>query len=373
MMYLDHNATTPCDERILDEMRPFHTQLFANSGSIHMFGRQAARALQSARDRCAAALKRDPDEVVFTSGATEGIQLCLECMPTDFVLGIPIFATPFEHRAVQNCLQRLSHHGADVRILDCQDGILNLTQVVEAGLYVIQAANSETGVIQPIEQLAERIHGVGGILICDAAQGLWKIDSDQYAQSPDAVILSAHKAYGPKGVGALLLKRELMPILKRGRLGPAQDQGVREGTVNVAGAVGMAATVELASSEGETWRARALEARASFEDRLSQDQACEVHFKSHSRLPNTASVRFTAVEGDLVALNTEVAVSFGTACSSGTPGPSSALLAMGLSRAQAMETVRVSFGRDHSAQDGIFGADALLRAAKRISSEPQRS
>ncbi|MBX7133056.1 MAG: aminotransferase class V-fold PLP-dependent enzyme [Fimbriimonadaceae bacterium] len=364
MMYLDHNATTPCDERILEEMRPFHTDVFANSGSIHQFGRQAARALQGARDRCAAALKRDPDEVVFTSGATEGIQLCLESMSADFVQGSTIFSTPFEHRAVQNCLHRLSHRGIDIRILDCQDGILNVANVTEVGIYVIQAANSETGVIQPIERLAEHIHGIGGILICDAAQGLWKIDSGEYARSPDAVILSAHKAYGPKGVGALMLGREFMSILKRGRLGPAQDQGVREGTVNVAGAVGMAATVELACSEGETWRACALEARTSFEDRISQEPACELHFKSHFRLPNTASVRFPGIDGDLIGLNTEVAVSFGTACSSGAPGPSSALLAMGLSRTQALETVRVSFGRSHSEEDGHHAAVALLETAQ---------
>ncbi|MFZ4508941.1 MAG: cysteine desulfurase family protein [Fimbriimonas sp.] len=359
-MYLDHNASTPCDERILDEMRTLHTHVFANSGSIHQFGRQAARALQTARDRCAASLNREPDEVVFTSGATEGIQLCLESMPTEFVQGVKIFASPFEHRAVQNCLRRLVHRGIDVRMLECRAGILDVAQFSEPGIYVIQAANSETGIIQPIQQLSDRIHCLGGFLICDAAQGLWKLESDLYAHGPDAVILSAHKAYGPNGVGALVLGREFMSILKRGRLGPAQDQGVREGTVNVAGAVGMAATIELAAAEGGAWRSRASDARDSFEHRLSQHYSCELHFRSQPRLPNTASVRFMGVEGDLLALNAEVAVSFGTACSSGAPGPSATLLATGLSRTQAMETVRVSFGRDHSGHDGVRAAEALL-------------
>lgn len=369
MMYLDHNASTPCDERVLDEMRTYQTHVFANSGSIHRFGRQAAQVLGAARERCAVALGRETDEVVFTSGATEGIQLCLEWLPTDIVHGVKFFASPFEHRAVQNSLNRLVHRGIDVGLLPSQSGVLDLAQLTEPGIYIIQAANSETGLIQPIQQLADHIHEIGGVLICDAAQALWKLEVDRYGQGPDAVILSAHKAYGPKGVGALVLSREFMSILKQGRLGPAQDQGVREGTVNVAGAVGMAATLEFAAAEGDAWRTGSNEARESFERRLSQRADCEIHFKSQERLPNTASVRFQGVEGDLLALHSEVAVSFGTACSSGAPGPSSTLLAVGLGRTQAMETIRVSFGREHSWKDGVSAAESLLATTKLLVAE----
>jgi cysteine desulfurase len=368
-LYADHNATTPCDGRIVREMLPYFTQTFANPGSIHHLGRQADNVLQNARDRCAKTLHRNADEIVFTSGATEGLQLCLESLPSELLQGIPIFTTRFEHRAVQNCLKRLEKRGMDIRILECQDGVLAQEIITDAGIYVIQAANSETGVIQSILQISEKIHAVGGMLICDAAQGLWKLEMDQFVLGPDALILSAHKAYGPKGVGALVLQRDFKSILKRGRLGLAQDQGIREGTINVAGAVGMAATLEFAYSEGALWRVCAAEARSAFENRLSLEKGCEVHFKTLHRLPNTSSVRFSAVDGDVLTLNSSVAVSFGTACSSGSPEPSPVLLEMGLNRTQAMETVRVSFGRDHSGDDGNLVAEVLLEAARTLAAE----
>lgn len=370
MLYLDHNATTPCDPRVIDAMLPFFGDQFWNPGSAHVGGRRARQVVEDARRRFAGRLGVEPDSVVFTSGSTESIQIALERLPEGLKTQLPFFSSDIEHRAVRNALARLATGGADVRTLTLTpDGSVDVDRIREPGVYVVQAANSETGIRQPLGPIAAGVREAGGLLVVDAAQALWKTDFADWAGVADALVLSAHKAYGPKGIGTLVLSEEMRRLLKAHGL-EAQEAGIREGTLNVPLIVGFAAALELAATEGEAWRRAARAALDAFEAALVEaDVGLDPLFRDRDRLPNTSAVRVRGVPGDaIVAQSTEVAISFGTACSSGAPGPSPALVAFGLSSEDALQTVRVSFGREHSAEDGKTAARYLVAVAERLQS-----
>jgi cysteine desulfurase len=348
-------------------MLPFYSEVFWNTSSIHALGRRAARFLESARERCGAIFKRPADDIVFTAGATDGIQICLDSLPSEVLETLPIYASDIEHRSMRNGLRRLALRGGHLKTLATVAGVIDLSAITTAGIYIAQAANSETGILQPISDIAHAVHSCGGFLICDAAQALWKVDSSDFSTQPDAVILSAHKAYGPKGAGLVMLQPELRRLMLRARRGEAQEQGLREGTHNLSAIVGMAATAELISQESQGWRSRSMAARTSFEDAIQNSDLVAINFADAPRLPNTSSVRVYGVDGDVTVLNCGLAISFGSACSSGAPGPSPALLASGLDSVASAQTVRVSFGRDHDKTDGRRAARSLLECATRLS------
>lgn len=362
-LYLDHNATTPCDARVRQEMDPYFSDAFWNPSSSHVLGRKAFRALEEARCRSAVALGVDPEDVVFTSGATEAINLALERLPEALIRSTCIYPSPVEHRAVQNALQRLQRRGATVKLLPTGiGGIVNLSGILEPSIYVVQAANSETGVKQDIAAISEAVRTVGGLLICDAAQALWKMHSKEFMSYADAIVLSAHKAYGPKGVGALIATSDFRRLLRKDFPESAQEALIREGTVNVASAVGFARTMELVADESHQWRSAANATRDAFEAALERLSPGELvtNLKSLPRLVNTSSIWVKGQQGDAVVVRaSKIAISYGSACSSGAPEPSPVLVASGLTRQVASESVRVSFGRDHSPVDGEFAASEL--------------
>ena len=368
-LYLDHNATTPCDERVVQAMLPYFTESFWNPSSGHALGRRALRAVEEARERTASALATHPDRVIFTSGATESISIALERLPRPMLESYGMACSPVEHRAVRNSISRIKNLGVPARTLNTgEGGIVDLNSVDRPSVYVVQAANSETGILQPIGGIAQRVREVGGILVCDAAQALWKMPLGTILESCDAVVLSAHKAYGPKGIGALVVSEDFRRLLRLSGA-QAQEQGVREGTINVPAVVGFAAIAEIVAAESHAWQANARAARDDLERRLCDqaEGAIEPQFTAFERLPNTASLRFVGLPGDLVISNLKhVALSYGSACSSGTPEPSGVLLASGLDYNAAGQTLRASFGRDGNPDAARRAFEDLLLTTREL-------
>ena len=369
ILYLDHNSTTPCDQRVLKAMLPYFDTEFWNAGSAHALGRKAKAAIEQARAIAASALGVSDDRLIFVSGATEGIQLVLERLPARMRAQVPFLASPVEHRAVRNSLERLRREGATVRFLSLDaKGIVASDQVFGSAVVVVQAANSETGVVQPIAHLAKVVHDYGGVLIVDGAQALWKLEVEDLGRCADALIISAHKAYGPKGIATVVLSEEMERILRSPGI-DAQERGIREGTLNTPLIVGFAEAARLAKDEGLRWRTRAQRARDHFEEMIRTVASLQMRplLTGSPRLPNTCALHVPGVAGDaLVAACAEVALSYGTACSSGTPAPSPALLAFGIPWEVARQTVRVSFGRSNTPADAERAAQCIARTAQNL-------
>ena len=281
---------------------------------------------------------------------------------TDELQKVNVFLSPVEHKAVINCSKKLRSRGIRVETLgSSRGGRIDINTISQSAIYVIQAANSETGVIQNLQELKSAIDSVDALLICDASQALWKLPLEDIIPFADAIILSGHKAYGPKGVGVLLANerfRQLLPHRNR------QEQGVssiREGTPNVPATIGLALAIQLAIRDGESWRSKVLTARTCFERSVLHlfGDSASIHFSDLCRLPNTTSLRMKGVAGDLiVARSKTMAFSYGSACNSGSPEPSQSLIASGVPATEASETVRISFGREQGEE---IGQEAAIR------------
>ena len=369
VLYLDHNATTPCDPRVLEAMLPYFSDHFWNPGSAHVLGRRARRASEDARELAAKSLGVSSDCLVFTSGATESIQLALFGLPVELLRHAGICVSPIEHRAVNNAVARLENQGLRVsRLTLLANGSVDLNSINCPAVYIVQAANSETGIIQAIPSIYTEVQRVGGLLVVDASQSLWKQDVGPLIDSSDALILSGHKAYGPKGVGLLIVSDAYRKLLRSSRL-EAQEQGIREGTLNVPLIIGFASAVEICIREGEAWRKRVLTARDHLESTLISKYSGSIEplLVECERLPNTSSLRFPGVAADVFAAQaTQLALSYGTACSSGAPTPSSVLLALGMTSQHASETLRLSFGRDHDVSAANRAIDLMCETLSRI-------
>lgn len=363
VLYLDHNATTPCDPRVLEEMQPYYSEQFWNPSSSHILGRRASHVLDEARERVARSCGVAFEDVIFTSGATEGCQIALERLPLGVLKESGLRASPVEHRAVRNALDRIRGSGVPLQGLSTiHGGLVDPGTINEPHVYVVQAANSESGVIQNLAEIGHAVRAAGGLLVCDAAQALWKLPLAKVIPFVDVAILSGHKAYGPKGVGVVIAKSAYRRLLRASGLQGGQEHGIREGTVNLPGAVGLAAAVAFAEAEGPSWRDRARRTRDDFERAVTElsGGAIYPHFSNLPRLPNTSSLRVSSVPADLLVTTlTTIAVSYGSACSSGAPEPSTALVASGISREVAAETIRVSFGREGDSTLGSVAAELL--------------
>lgn len=356
-VYLDDHATTPCDPRVVDAMLPYFTWQFANpSSTSHLPGRRAAEAVEQARDQVAALLNAPPGDVVFTSGATEGNNLAIYGVARAAAADARrrIITLPTEHKAVLEPCRDLAEHGFDVVYAPVdQHGLVDLEALTklltpETLLVSIQAANSEIGTVQPLAQIAERVNAVGALLHCDATQAIGRVPLDWRTLPIDLLSLSGHKLYGPKGSGALLVRRAvrrggIVPLMRGG----GQEGGLRPGTHNVPAIVGLGTAAELMEREGaaEAQRVRAM--RDHFEAAL-RAQLPSVRFNGHPthRLPGNSSVTLPGVEADALLINLpEYALSLGSACNSGALEPSYVLTAIGLSREDADATFRVGLGR----------------------------
>lgn len=358
MIYLDHNATTPMDPEVLEGMLPWFREHFGNAGSGHAAGHLAEAAVARARDQVATLLRASAAEVVFTSGATEALNLAVRGVLEAFPDRRHLLISAVEHPALQALADWARTQGVAVdRIPVDGQGRLDLealasTLRADTALVAVMAANNESGVCLPVAEAGRLAKTRGALLLVDATQAVGKVPVDVQAWGADLVCLSAHKFHGPKGVGALFLRRglRLKPLL----IGGGQERGRRGGTENVPGLVGLGIAAHLAQ-ERQGYMACVAELRDHLESALL---ACipgmRVLGREAERLPNTSLMAFEGVEGEALLLKLDragICVSTGSACSTGHKEPSHVLRAMGVEPAYAKGTLRVSLGRTTTASE----------------------
>jgi cysteine desulfurase len=351
-VYFDHNATTPLDDRVLAAMLPYLREQYGNASSRHEFGTLARKAVDHARGQVAALIGVQPAQVIFTSGGTESNNAFIKGAAGMFKPG-QIAVSAIEHPCVAKPAQELARSGWKVRKLAVgSDGHIDLADVEQAlnvptSIVSVMLANNETGVVQDVAAVAGKARAARAWMHTDAVQALGKIDVDFNALDVHAMTLSAHKIYGPKGVGALVLDKriELKPLISGG----GHEQGLRSGTENVPGIVGFGTACELAKS-----RMRDLALRlAAMRDQLERGlhgMGAVIFGAGAPRLPNTSYCAFPGIEGETLVIELDkagFAVASGAACSSTSTEPSATLLAMGVAPELARGAVRVSFGKDN--------------------------
>ncbi len=366
-VYLDHNATTPVADAVLEAMLPYLGRQYGNPSSRHALGREARAALDRAREQVAALVNAQPSQIVFTSGATEANNLALKGWCRDRADAIlAVGAT--EHPSVLATAMRLRQQGAGVSLLPVDarglmdEKALEVTLEQGAGLVSVMLANNETGVIQDVQAITERAHAHGALVHTDAAQAAGKIEVDFDASGVDMMSLSAHKLCGPKGAGALVVARsvDLEPLLHGG----GQERGMRAGTENVAAIVGFGMAAEQALQSLHERRDRMQTLRDYLEAGLSRLTGIEVFAAEAPRLPNTVYMALPGVDGETAVMLLDqdgIAVSSGSSCSSGDTEPSHVLLAMGVEPERARCAIRISLGPDNTRAD----IDALIDALER--------
>ena len=353
-IYLDHNATTPLLPEVIDRMTGTLREEFGNPSSVHHFGQQAKAAIDEARTEVATLLSADPSEVLFTSGGTESDNIAIRgaAEALEATGRRHLIASSIEHEAVLNTLKALAKRGWRTTLLPVdQTGIvapdaLRAALADDTALVSVMHANNEIGTIQPIAELARIAHDRGALFHTDAVQSAAKLPVSVRSLGVDMLSISAHKFYGPKGVGALWIRRGLrvLPLLTGGR----QERSRRAGTENVAGIVGMGVAARIARGKmaDEGTRLSALRDRLEAEI-LAAVPGTAVNGAREPRVPNTTNVSFDRVEAEslLIALDLEgIAVSTGSACSSGTLEPSHVLKAMGFNAHRAQNSIRFSLG-----------------------------
>lgn len=360
-VYLDYNGSAPLDPRVLEEMLPILSGGFGNASSVHRFGRRQAGLVDDARDHVAGLVGGRPSGVVFTAGATEANNLALrgvverQCGSRKRVM-----VSAVEHASILEPARWLARQGlAKVEILPVTAGGFVDPNVVAAMigpdvlLVSVMAANSETGVLNAVADIAERVHAYGGLFHCDATQIVGRLDFDMGSVGADLVSLSGHKICGPGGVGALVGTRAALRFLQPLMHGGGHERGLRSGSLNVGGVVGFGVAADIARREhvDEARRTGRLRDRLVRELSLGIPETHE-NGDTSRRLPNTANIRFAGADADAVMVNMDpVAVSTGSACSSGSIEPSKVLLAMGMSRDAASESIRFSLGRFTTSDD----------------------
>ena len=364
-IYLDHNATTPLDPRVWAAMAPYLRDYYANPSSIHAPGRMVRTAVDQAREQVAALVNVHPAQVIFTSGGTEANNLALKGVMGRFP-GQRLAVSAVEHASVLQPARALAEQGWGMDIIDVDQlgrvtaESLLATVTAHTRLVSVMVANNEIGVIQDIAALSEAARRAGVMIHSDAVQAAGKLPLDFPAAGVHLMSLSAHKIYGPKGVGALIMEQgmELLPVLHGG----GHERGLRGGTENVAGIVGFGMAAELARAETAGRAAHTLELRRHFERRLKREfSAAAVVAEQAERLGNTVMVLVPGIEGETLLMHLDqagIAVSSGSACSAGSAAPSHVLVALGLAGETGRSAIRVSFGRDNSFAD----VDALLEA-----------
>ncbi|MBX7251864.1 MAG: cysteine desulfurase [Candidatus Promineofilum sp.] len=377
-IYLDYNATTPVDPRVLAAMLPYFSEVYGNpANGLHRQGRLAARAVDEARERVADLIGAQANEIVFTAGATESNTLAIEGLTrradsrSHTGPRRRIVTTAVEHKAVLEPCRRLGREGWDVVVLPVDhDGVVDVAAAAEAIddntlLVSVQAANNEVGTIQPVAAIAALAHAHGALIHCDAAQAVGKVVVDVAALDVDLLSASAHKLYGPKGIGLLYVRGgprrlPLQPV----SLGGGQEAGLRAGTSNVPGIVGFGKACSLAKEMLQEEGTRQAALRNQLEEMLIEGvPGLVINGRAAARLPNTSSLTFPSADADALLLNLpNLMLATGSACTTGAVEPSHVLQAMGVSREAAYGTVRVSMGRNTQPDDVVI-AIALMQEA----------
>ena len=355
-IYLDHNSTTPMDPRVLEAMIPYFTENFGNAASRnHSFGWQAEEAVDYAREQIAQLIGADPKEIIFTSGATEGDNLGIKGVYEMYASkGNHIITATTEHKAVLDTCKHLEKLGAEVTYLEVQpDGLIDLKELEAAMkpttiLVAIMYANNEIGVIQPVKEISAIAKKHGALFFTDAVQSVGKIPVDVNADGIDLMAFTAHKMYGPKGVGALYVRRKNPRVKVTAQVdGGGHERGMRSGTLNVPGIVGFGKACELARTEMEADTARISKLRDKLENALKQIDESYVNGNPAHRLPHVSNISFKYVEGEglMMGFNKDIALSSGSACTSASLEPSYVLKALGLGDDLAHSSLRFGLGR----------------------------
>ncbi len=355
-VYLDNNATTPCDPRVVEAMIPYFTQNFGNAASRnHPFGWQAEEAVDYAREQIAKLVGADPKEIIFTSGATEADNLAIKGVFEMYASkGNHIITATTEHKAVLDTCKHIEKEGGEVTYLQVQpDGRINLKELEAAIkpttiLIAIMYANNETGTIQPVREISALARKNGVLFFTDAVQAVGKIPVDVNKDGIDLMSLTAHKMYGPKGVGALYVRRKNPRVKVTAQMdGGGHERGMRSGTLNVPGIVGFGKAAELARLEMEADAKRLSALRDKLETALLKLEEAYVNGSAEHRLPHVANISFKYVEGEglMMGFNKNIAVSSGSACTSASLEPSYVLKALGLGDDLAHSSLRFGLGR----------------------------
>lgn len=361
IIYLDNNATTPIDPRVLEEMMPFFTHNFANAASTHRFGVSANEAVKKARQQVADLIGADTHEIIFTSGATEAINLAIKGVAeANAHKGKHIVTVSTEHSAVLDTCRYLETKGYEVTYLLVQnDGLLDLEDVraairIDTILVSVMHVNNETGVIQPIQEISKIAHEKRAIFMSDCTQSVGKISVKVDELGIDLLCFSAHKIYGPKGVGALFIRQRKNRIKIPALLhGGGHERGMRSGTLNVPGIVGLGKACEIAQEEMPENEVKIREMRDYLESELLKIERTWINGNREKRLFNVTNIGFEGVDSEALIMglsNQEdgspiIIVSNGSACTAASIEPSHVLISMNLTEQNAFNSIRFSLGK----------------------------
>jgi cysteine desulfurase len=376
-VYMDNHATTRVDPRVLEAMLPYFTEKYGNAASRnHEFGWKAEEAVENARGQIARLINASPKEIIFTSGATESDNLALKGI-SEFhrAKGNHIITQATEHKAVLDVCKRLAESGCEITYLPvAKDGRISLEDLRRAItpktiLISIMYANNEIGVLQPIAEIGKIAKHAGVLFHTDAVQAIGKIPVDVERDAIDLLSLSAHKLHGPKGVGVLYVRRknprvQLAPMIDGG----GHERGLRSGTLNVPGIVGLGKACEICSKEMPQESARLAALRDKLKDAiLGRLDDATINGSIEHRLPNNLNLSFAGVEGDalLMGIN-DVAVSSGSACTSATLEPSHVLRALGVPEELAHSSIRFGLGRFNTGEEVDYVAGRVVETVKRL-------
>ncbi len=367
-LFFDYNSTTPVREEVIEEMIPFFAENFGNPSSVHQWGQRCGDAVEKAREKIARALNVMPEEIIFTSGGSESNSTALIGTAWSFLERKGnIVVSSIEHPSILQCVSFLENLGFSVTRVDPDTtGVVQPERIKDVlrndtFLVSIMHSNNETGALQPVKEIAHIARERGIRIHSDAVQSVGKVGVEAEQLGVDLLSLSAHKLYGPKGVGALYVNKgtPLSPII----FGGGQEKGRRGGTQMVPQIVGAGVAAELGVKERDMYHERLSDLRDRFEVKLLRDlPGSRINAGDVPRLPNTSNIYCGGVSAEsiMIALDLEgIAVSTGSACHSGTVDPSHVLTAMGLGREEALSSLRISFGRTTTIEDALFCAERL--------------
>ena len=374
-IYFDHAATTPVDPKVLEKMIPYYTQVFGNPNSQHVFGRESVKAVDQARDDIAKIINAKPNEVYFTSGGTEGDNWVLRGIANAYKeKGRHIVISPIEHAAMLSTASALTKQGFEIEYMKVDEqgfvDLEHLKTIVRDDTILVgcMMANNEVGTIEPIKEIAEIAHQHGAIMFTDAVQAAGVLKTDVKELGVDLMSMSAHKIYGPKGVGALYIRNgvKIESILTGGH----QERMRRGGTTNVPAIVGFAEAFKIAEKEREV----NFQYVSSLRDRFIGRVLAEVPFVKlngprQNRLPANADFSFKFIEGESILFSLDlagIAVSSGSACSSGSLEPSHVLLALGLPEELAHGSIRFSFGKHNTIEEVDYAVEVIKQSVQRL-------
>ena len=375
-IYLDYNATTPVDERVVKFMLPYFTEKFGNASSDHVFGWDAEEAVEHSREQLANLVGCKNSEITFTSGATEAANLALlGFCEKNRTQGKHIISCKTEHRAVLDTLNALKKKGFEITLLDVDsEGNIDLGKLKEVItpetiLVCLMLANNETGLIHSIEEIEKIVHSKGVKLMSDITQAVGKIPVNVKDLNLDIAVFSSHKIYGPKGVGALYINKKNKVEIDAISFGGGQERGFRPGTLNVPGIVGFGMAAEIAHLEMHSENRRIEDLRDKLEELLCNDEDIHVNSKKSSRLPNTTNISFQNIDGtQLLRKLNMLAVSRGSACTANLIQPSHVLKAMGLSDELALSSIRISLGKDTSMEEVEYAVANIKKVVHQLKS-----